>query len=83
VIGQLSSIVDDSIKFYWEMIAKDTIAQSADLHFKRLPTRLACLDCGREYEPLGTELLCPNCQSMRIKILSGEEFYIEAIDIEK
>jgi len=83
VIGQLSSIVDDSVKFYWDMIAKDTIAQNADLHFKRIQTRLACIDCSQEYEPISDDLSCPNCQSSRVKILKGEEFYIEAIDIDK
>jgi hydrogenase nickel incorporation protein HypA/HybF len=83
VIGQLSSIVDDSVKFYWEMIAKDTIAQHAELHFKRIQTRLACLDCLQEYELSDGNLSCPNCNSTRVKILQGEEFYIEAIDIEK
>jgi Zn finger protein HypA/HybF involved in hydrogenase expression len=28
------------------------------------------------------ELACPNCQSMHVKVISGEEFYLEAIDIE-
>lgn len=83
VIGDLSSIIDDSVKFYWEMIARGTIAQNAELHFKRLKTRLSCLDCSHEYEPSDGVLACPNCQSIRIKILQGEEFYIEAIDIEK
>jgi hydrogenase nickel incorporation protein HypA/HybF len=83
VIGQLSSIVDDSVKFYWGMIAKDTIAQNAELHFKRIPTRLVCLDCEQEYQPQEGDLACPNCNSTRIKVLQGEEFYIEAIDIDK
>jgi hydrogenase nickel incorporation protein HypA/HybF len=83
VIGQLSSIVDDSIKFYWEMIAKDTIAQNAELQFKRIQTRFKCMDCSQEYEPSGDNLSCPNCKSTHIKVLNGEEFYIEAIDIDK
>jgi hydrogenase nickel incorporation protein HypA/HybF len=83
VIGQLSSIVDDSVKFYWEMIAKDTLAQNAELHFKRIKTRLMCLACSQEYEPHDDNLSCPNCKSTRVKILNGDEFYVEAIDIEK
>lgn len=82
VIGQLSSIIDDSVKFYWDMIAEGTLAQSAELHFKRIPTLLQCLDCAHEYEPTKDDLSCPKCDSTQIKILKGVEFYLEAIDIE-
>lgn len=82
VIGQLSSIVDDSVTFYWDLIAKDTIAQDAKLHFERIAIRLACLECSHEYQPDGDDLSCPKCHSSHIKILNGEEFFVEAIDIE-
>ena len=45
VIGKLSSIVDDSVQFYWELIAKDTICEKAILHFERIPAKLRCQDC--------------------------------------
>jgi hydrogenase nickel incorporation protein HypA/HybF len=82
VIGQLSSIVDDSIQFYWDMIAKDTIAESAQLHFRRILTEFLCLECNRQYHPDGQGFSCPECGGERIKIIAGNEFYLEAIDIE-
>jgi hydrogenase nickel incorporation protein HypA/HybF len=82
VIGQLSSIIDDSIQFYWDMIAEGTLAQGAKLEFRRLPAVLHCQDCGERYELPGGELACPKCESMHVKVISGEEFYLEAIDIE-
>lgn len=83
VIGQLSSIIDDSVNFYWEIIAKDTLAQNALLHFRRISTSLECQKCLTVYTPEGDDLTCPSCHSAQIKIITGEEFYVEAIDIEK
>ncbi len=82
VIGDLSSIVDDSVQFYWEIIAKDTIAEEAELVFRRVAASFECLECQTIYQLDGQALFCPSCGSSKIKILSGEEFYIEAIDIE-
>ncbi len=82
VIGQLASIVDDSVQFYWDIISKDTIADGATLHFRRLPAKLLCLDCSNQYLPDGDGFSCPNCESNHVKVVSGEEFFMEAIDIE-
>ena len=82
VIGQLASIVDDSIQFYWDIISKDTIANGAMLHFKRLPATLSCRDCNHQYSPGKDGFSCPICKSEHIKVISGEEFYMEAIDVE-
>jgi hydrogenase nickel incorporation protein HypA/HybF len=82
VIGQIASIVDDSVQFYWDIVSKDTIADGARLHFRRLPATLACLDCSHQFQPSGDGFSCPNCGSDHIKVVSGNEFYMEAIDIE-
>ena len=82
VIGQLASIVDDSVQFYWDMISADTIAAGARLHFKRIPAELLCLDCQERYQPGEGELACPQCGSRRVKVVAGEDFRMEAIEVE-
>ena len=82
VIGQFSSIVDDSVQFYWDFIANDTIAQGAKLVFRRIPARLECKECSQTFAPDGKDFACPACESLNVKILSGQEFYVESIEIE-
>jgi hydrogenase nickel incorporation protein HypA/HybF len=81
-IGQLSSIVDDSVQFYWDIVSQDTIANGAKLNFKRIPTVLLCLKCNNRYNPTEEDLACPNCNSTQIKVISGQEFLLDSIDVE-
>jgi len=83
VIGQLSSIVDDSVQFYWDMISESTLCQGATLHFQRLPAQLVCLDCNNEYTLDGELTACPACRSVHVKVLSGDQFYVDSLEIEK
>jgi hydrogenase nickel incorporation protein HypA/HybF len=82
VIGDLASMVDESIQFYWDIIAKDTIAEQATLHFRRVRAELQCNTCGEKYHPTDKELICPKCGGVGAKIIAGEEFALESIDVE-
>jgi len=82
VVGELSSMVDDSVQFYWDIIAKDTIAEGAALRFHRVPAELQCMTCFHKYHPSDQELVCPQCGGVGAKIIAGEEFALESIDVE-
>ena len=83
IIGQLSSIVDDSVQFYWDHISEGTICEGAKLHFERRPAILRCNSCDHQYA-LGEILSpCPNCQSTDVFIEGGEEFLVDHIEILK
>ena len=82
VIGELSSVIDDSVQFYWDMIAENTICEGAKLHFKRIPAIFKCQDCSNEYQMQEGELIpCPFCDSSRMEILQGKEFNLESINV--
>jgi hydrogenase nickel incorporation protein HypA/HybF len=82
VLGNLSSVVDDSVQFYWDMIARDTLAEGAQLHFERIPTEMRCRACGYTFAPDDRTFECPACQSARVQVSKGEELRVDSIDIE-
>ncbi|HEY9087064.1 MAG TPA: hydrogenase maturation nickel metallochaperone HypA [Anaerolineaceae bacterium] len=83
-LGQLSSIVDDSVHFYWDIISQEAaLSRGAVLHFQRIPARLLCLECANEYGIQTALEPCPRCGSFQIKVTAGEEFWVDSIEIEK
>jgi hydrogenase nickel incorporation protein HypA/HybF len=82
VIGDLSSIVGDSVQFYWDIIAKDSLAEGAKLNFERIEAEMTCSSCQHVFTPNNENFLCPKCSSPRVRVTKGEEFYVASIDIE-
>jgi hydrogenase nickel incorporation protein HypA/HybF len=81
-IGALSTIIDDSVQFYWDMICNGTVCEGAILHFHRIPAQLHCHDCNQNYTLENELTACPHCQGFRVQIVSGEEFQLKSIDVQ-
>ncbi len=82
VIGDLSSIVDDSVQFYFDIISQDTIAEGAQLVFQRVPATFRCWDCGNIYTSRGHDFTCPQCGGMKVEVIAGNELRVESIEVE-
>ena len=82
VIGALSTVIDESVQFYWDLITEKTICEGATLHFSRIPALFLCLDCEKDYQLSDGELTpCPHCGSTRMEIFQGKEFHLDSINI--
>lgn len=83
VVGELSSYVSDSIQFYWDIISKGTVCSGARLHIHRVPARLHCRACGRNYGLVdGMVIPCPGCGNGRVTILAGQEFRLDSLELD-
>lgn len=82
VAGQLSSMIDESVQMYWEIVSQGTIAQESKLHFRRIPAEMLCSGCNHRYRLDESDLGCPACGSSQVRIVAGDEFYLDSIEIE-
>lgn len=82
VIGELSSIVDDSVQFYFDILSKSTLAEGAALRFRRIQATAQCGECGYQGE-VKTPLtpFCPACGKVGLQVSGGREFYVESIEV--
>jgi len=81
VIGEMSGVVDDCVRFYFEFLSKGTIAEGARLSFRKVTPKARCRDCGKEFVLNGLDWICPHCQTPRIDIIEGKELYLESIEV--
>jgi hydrogenase nickel incorporation protein HypA/HybF len=82
VIGDLTGFVDESIQFYFEILSKGTEAEKASVAVTRIPGRVRCRDCRKEYQPDGSDWSCPHCGGLMEEVLGGRELYVESIEVE-
>ena len=82
VIGELSSIVDDSVQFYFDFLSRDSSAAGAELAFERVGVRLGCAACGHQWEPESADWTCPACGKARATVVAGREFYVDSIEVD-
>ena len=82
VIGELSSVMDESVQFYWDIISRDTIAEGAQLHFERAPGQLKCMACGHVFPLDRQDYTCPACGETQVVVIGGDQFHLESIEIE-
>ena len=50
-VGSLRQVVPDSLAFYFEIVARDTLCDGADLELEQIAACLRCEDCGIEWDP--------------------------------
>ena len=82
VIGDLSTILDESVQMYFDIISEGTLAHGAKLSFRRIKAEFNCKVCDSKFIKPDRGFNCPNCGELGNPTEIGREFYIESIEVE-
>lgn len=79
-IGEIAELQPAVVEAHWRELSQGTAAEGVPLHLRVVPAEVQCMACFQRYHPQAGKIHCPYCGSYGAKVLSGEEFYLDAID---
>jgi len=80
-IGPLSGVEIDALKFGFDVVMRDSIADGATLDIIETEGKAWCFSCGttivigERYDP------CPKCGSHQLQVTGGEELRIKELEV--
>lgn len=81
-IGELSTVEVESLRFCFDAVVRDSVAQGAVLEIQRVPGTAFCMPCGKSitiqtlYDP------CPECGSYQVQPTGGTEMRVKELQVE-
>ncbi len=82
-IGRISGVNVDAVRFAFEVLAKDTELEGAELRIRQPCAKCYCRACGGESELGEFALQCPKCSATDITITGGRELVLESIEVDQ
>lgn len=80
-VGEKAGLVDDSLRFYFDMLTPGTVADGARLNVRLTPMRFRCAGCVSEYSPSGADFGCPECGAVGQVVDEATDLRIESIEM--
>jgi hydrogenase nickel incorporation protein HypA/HybF len=81
-LGQLASVEVEALRFCFDAVVRDSVADGARLEIIDTPGTGWCLDCSQSV-PMTDKLSgCPRCGSYRVQVTGGTEMRVKELEIE-
>jgi hydrogenase nickel incorporation protein HypA/HybF len=81
VIGRLSGVHVDSIRFAYEFLAPGTVLEGAQLRIREPSASITCRVCRHRQDISELLMRCPRCGSDDVVIEGGRELLLQSIEL--
>jgi hydrogenase nickel incorporation protein HypA/HybF len=80
-VGHLRQVVPPALAFAFELVARGTEVEGAELAMEEVPAAGRCRRCGVESELPGFPLRCGACGGLDLELLRGDELLVDALEL--
>lgn len=80
-IGQLSGVEAEAMKFCFDAVTRDSIADGAGLEIIALPGTGWCMQCSLTVPMTEVFGECPQCGSYQIQVTGGTEMRVKELEV--
>lgn len=81
-IGQLAGVEKEAMRFCFDAVVRDSIAQDANLEIIETPGQAWCLHCAETVQVQALFDACPKCGSYQIQVTGGNEMRVKELGVE-
>lgn len=82
-IGPLAGVEPQLLSSAYPLASAGTLAADSQLVLEHSELMIACLECGAHSSVEPSRLLCRACGAWRVQVLSGEDFLLASVELEK
>ena len=82
-VGHLRQVVPAALEFAFELVAKGTAVDGAELCMREVPAAGRCRSCGADTPLPAFPLACQSCAGLDVEVTQGEELRVESLDLEE
>ncbi len=82
-IGELAAIDQDSLRFCFDAIIRETEYESLQLEIELCPRKHRCRACNREFVVKDYSFRCQHCASLETEFVSGDELELAYLEVEE
>ncbi len=81
-IGQLSSVEPDAMRFCFDAVARDSVAEGARLEIIATAGAAWCRDCSQPVALAALGDACPDCGGYRLRVTAGAGMRVKELEAE-
>lgn len=81
-IGELSGVEIEAMKFCFDAVVRDSIAQGARLEIIATPGSGWCMQCSKAVPMREVFGECPDCGSHQMQVTGGTEMRVKELEVE-
>ena len=81
-IGQLSGVEIEAMRFGFDAVTRNSIADGAKLEIITIPGQAWCMQCEKRVEVTQRFDACPDCGSYQLQVVGGDEMRIKELEVE-